>query len=61
MTWCEKQPEEKTYVMIAKMVEERKGKRIASIYDYNLRYEGQIPYDKAQIVLKKFVEKLLGE
>ena len=57
MAGFEQQFEEQQYVMIAKIVEERKGKR-SSIYDYSLRYEGEIPYEKVNIVLRKFLKNI---
>lgn len=59
MTWFDKQQEEKQqYVMIAKIIEAKRGRSNNVATDYSMRYEGKIPFEEVNIVLKKMIEKI---
>lgn len=61
MAWFDKQQEASKYVMIAKIVEEQYGRVGNSFTNYSMRYEGKIPHEKVDIVLRKMIEKIDDE
>lgn len=61
MAWFNKPQEESKYLSIARIVEERHGRCGEITTDYSMRYEGKIPHEKVDAVIKKMLERIDDE
>ena len=61
MSWFDKSQEKPKYLMIAKIVEEYHDRHSCDPKDYSMRYEGKIPHEKVDVVLRKMLERIDDE